>query len=202
MTFRDYAYRGRHRQSRSHSRSVGLGATAAAALSLSPVVVPGVAAADPLDAIARCESGGNPRASNGTHFGLYQFDLGTWRSVGGTGHPLNASASAQHAAAARLLASRGTQPWNASRHCWAGQATPRRAVVATTPKRAPKVHPHRDAVRRVVSTAGSAVPDGYRVVSGDTLGKLATRYRTSVRAIAAANGVAHPDRIYVGQRLR
>jgi LysM repeat protein len=159
-----------------------------------------VAAADPLDAIARCESGGNARASNGSHFGLYQFDLPTWRAAGGTGHPLNASAGDQHAAAVRLLGQRGTQPWNASRSCWAGKTAQRR-VVSTAPHRAPAARPHPPAVRRVVSTAGSAVPNGYRVRSGDTLGRLATRYRTSVRAIAAANHIAHVDRIYVGQRL-
>jgi len=36
------------------------------------------------DRLAQCESGGNPRAvsSNGQYFGLYQFSLSTWASVG------------------------------------------------------------------------------------------------------------------------
>jgi hypothetical protein len=29
--------------------------------------------------IARCESGLNPRAANGNHFGLFQFEPGTFR---------------------------------------------------------------------------------------------------------------------------
>ena len=66
-----------------------------------------------LDAIAACESGGNPAAvdSSGTYYGLYQFDTGTWASVGGSGSPAGASAAEQsyrasllYAAPARALA--------------------------------------------------------------------------------------------------
>lgn len=47
--------------------------------------------------LAGCESGHNPRAvsPNGLYFGLYQFSLSTWRSVGGTGNPINASEAEQ-----------------------------------------------------------------------------------------------------------
>ena len=40
-------------------------------------------------ALARCESGNNPRAvgGGGKYFGLYQFSIGTWHSVGGSGKP-------------------------------------------------------------------------------------------------------------------
>jgi len=41
----------------------------------------------------------------------------------------------------------------------------------------------------------------YTVKSGDTLGKLATQYRTTVAAIQAANGLAD-TRIKVGQKLK
>jgi len=57
-----------------------------------------VAGADGLNwgALANCESGGNPRAVNPAgYYGLYQFDLGTWRSVGGSGLPTAASAGEQ-----------------------------------------------------------------------------------------------------------
>ena len=42
-----------------------------------------------LDAIASCESGGDPTAvdASGTYYGKYQFDTGTWASVGGSGSP-------------------------------------------------------------------------------------------------------------------
>jgi hypothetical protein len=39
------------------------------------------------------------------------------------------------------------------------------------------------------------------VQQGETLFRLAIRYRTTVQAIAAANGIADVTRIYVGQRL-
>jgi hypothetical protein len=63
--------------------------------------------------VARCESGGNPRAVNpsGTYRGLFQFDTRTWRSVGGSGDPAAASASEQLARAKALYAQRGASPW-------------------------------------------------------------------------------------------
>lgn len=66
-----------------------------------------------LDAIARCESGGNPRAVDptGTYRGKYQFDTGTWRSVGGTGDPAAAPEAEQDRRAAMLMAQRGNAPW-------------------------------------------------------------------------------------------
>ena len=36
---------------------------------------------------------------------------------------------------------------------------------------------------------------------GDTLGSIAARYGVSASAIARANGITNPDRIYIGQRL-
>jgi hypothetical protein len=63
-------------------------------------------------ALARCESGGNPRAVNPAgYYGLYQFDLPTWGSVGGSGVPSNASASEQTYRAKRLYQQRGRSPW-------------------------------------------------------------------------------------------
>ena len=41
----------------------------------------------------------------------------------------------------------------------------------------------------------------YVVRSGDTLSEIAARYRTSVSALKALNGIKWADRIYVGQRL-
>lgn len=64
-------------------------------------------------ALARCESGGNPRAVNstGTYRGLYQFSIGTWQSVGGSGDPINASASEQTYRAQLLYNRSGRSPW-------------------------------------------------------------------------------------------
>ncbi|WP_427888113.1 transglycosylase family protein [Kribbella sp. GL6] len=62
--------------------------------------------------VANCESSGNPRAVNsGGYYGLFQFDLQTWRSVGGSGNPTNASAAEQLMRAKKLYSQRGASPW-------------------------------------------------------------------------------------------
>ncbi|XVQ12506.1 transglycosylase family protein [Spirillospora sp. CA-255316] len=46
--------------------------------------------------LAQCESGGNPKAVNPAgYYGLYQFSMQTWGSVGGTGRPSDASPEEQ-----------------------------------------------------------------------------------------------------------
>ena len=63
-------------------------------------------------ALANCESGGNPNAVNPAgYYGLYQFDTGTWRSVGGSGLPTSASAAEQTYRAKLLYQQRGRSPW-------------------------------------------------------------------------------------------
>ena len=63
-------------------------------------------------ALAGCESGGNPRAVNPAgYYGLYQFNVTTWRSVGGSGMPHLASAGEQTYRAKLLYKSRGRSPW-------------------------------------------------------------------------------------------
>jgi hypothetical protein len=66
-----------------------------------------------LSRIAQCESGGNPHAvgGGGRYRGLFQFDYGTWASVGGHGDPAQAPAEEQYRRAAVLLRKRGTAPW-------------------------------------------------------------------------------------------
>lgn len=59
-----------------------------------------------------CESGGNYAVNTGNgYYGAYQFDLGTWRSVGGTGLPSDASPATQDALAYKLWQQRGWAPW-------------------------------------------------------------------------------------------
>lgn len=66
-------------------------------------------------ALARCESSGNPKAvgGGGRYFGAFQFSLGTWRSVGGTGNPTDHSYAVQLEAAKRLQARSGWSQWPA-----------------------------------------------------------------------------------------
>lgn len=66
-------------------------------------------------ALARCESGGNPSivSSNGKYHGLYQFTVQTWRAVGGSGLPSQASASEQTMRAKILQQRSGWGQWPA-----------------------------------------------------------------------------------------
>jgi soluble lytic murein transglycosylase-like protein len=66
-----------------------------------------------LQAIAACESGGNPRAigGGGAYRGKYQFDRGTWASVGGSGDPAAAPEAEQDKRAAILYSRAGSSPW-------------------------------------------------------------------------------------------
>ena len=74
-----------------------------------------VAGADHLDwqALAQCEAGGRPDAvdASGTYGGLYQFDVGTWQRLGGSGRPQDAPAAEQTFRAKRLYITRGAEPW-------------------------------------------------------------------------------------------
>jgi hypothetical protein len=75
--------------------------------------LPGGVSMGTLEAIASCESGGNPEAisSDGTYRGLFQFDQGTWESVGGQGDPAAAPAAEQEYRAALLYSEAGSSPW-------------------------------------------------------------------------------------------
>ncbi|MFI9730366.1 ubiquitin-like domain-containing protein [Streptomyces sp. NPDC052092] len=81
-------------------------------------VPPSVRGADALDwdALARCESGGRPDATDpsGTYGGLYQFDTRTWQDLGGTGRPQDAPAAEQTHRAKKLYVSSGAAAWP---HC-------------------------------------------------------------------------------------
>ena len=64
--------------------------------------------------VAKCESNFNPRAvnqSNRAHFGLFQFKLATWQSMGGSGNPIDASPREQFDRAKKLQAQEGWGQW-------------------------------------------------------------------------------------------
>jgi uncharacterized protein YabE (DUF348 family) len=68
-------------------------------------------------ALAQCESGGNPRAVNPAgYYGLYQFSLSTWSSVGGSGNPIDASPAEQLKRAKILYARAGASQWGCGEH--------------------------------------------------------------------------------------
>lgn len=66
------------------------------------------------DRLAQCESGGNWSINTGNgYYGGLQFSLPTWRSVGGSGYPHQASREEQIARAEILLARSGWGQWPA-----------------------------------------------------------------------------------------
>src|SRR5712675_1130131 len=81
-------------------------------------------------------------------------------------------------------------------------AAPRAPTSASLP-----AAPAHSAIPVSTSVAGSSAqtllptPPVYTVASGDTLGRVAHRYRVSVREIAVANGIAPETPLKVGTRL-
>jgi len=75
--------------------------------------LPGGVSQATLDSIGACESGGDPTAvsSDGSYRGKYQFDYGTWESVGGSGDPAVAPEAEQDYRAALLYSQSGSGPW-------------------------------------------------------------------------------------------
>jgi uncharacterized protein YabE (DUF348 family) len=69
------------------------------------------------DGLATCESTNNPGAVNANPsagyptYGLFQFDLPTWGTVGGSGNPVDASPQEQLMRAKLLYQQRGLEPW-------------------------------------------------------------------------------------------
>lgn len=99
--------------------------------------------------IMYCESGGRLTASNGSgHYGLYQYDVRTWKGAVGAElaaqYPLPSDApeSVQNQAFYNTWARRGSQPWNASFHCWATpELKAKRASGSILPISLPKLGP-------------------------------------------------------------
>ena len=74
---------------------------------------PAVAIPPQLEAIAACESGGDPTAvsADGTYHGKYQFSVETWAAMGGSGLPSQAPEAEQDMRAAMLYAQSGPGQW-------------------------------------------------------------------------------------------
>lgn len=75
--------------------------------------LPGSVTLATLNAIADCESGGDPKivSSSGLYYGKYQFSADTWQSVGGKGLPTAASEAEQDYRAALLYDRSGPGQW-------------------------------------------------------------------------------------------
>ena len=91
---------------RAAERSARRNAKRAAAATRAAREGPAVAVPPQLEAIAACESGGNPQAvsAGGDYRGKYQFSPATWQAVGGSGDPAAATEAEQDCRAALLYA--------------------------------------------------------------------------------------------------
>ena len=99
------------------------------------------ASADDFARLRQCESGGNYRANTGNgYYGAYQFSASTWRGIGYSGMPHQASPATQDQAAAKLQARSGWGQWPAcSRKLGLGRGgyTPTHAAPAAGKHAAP-----------------------------------------------------------------
>lgn len=154
-------------------------AVAAAGLGLGlvgPVVSAQAATSDDFARLRVCESGDNYSINTGNgYFGAYQFSLDTWRGLGGTGYPNQASAATQDALAQKLQGQRGWAPWpSCSRQLGLGSSP---AVHVPAPVTAP-------AVPTVVTTASrSQTRTSYQGTLLTTT--WSNRYRADVQALQA-----------------
>lgn len=71
-----------------------------------------VASGDGWYDLRQCESGNIYDLNTGNgYYGAYQFAIGTWEAMGGTGLPSDASPAEQDMRAAKLYESEGAAPW-------------------------------------------------------------------------------------------
>ena len=123
--------------------------------------------------LAQCESGGNWAISTGNgYYGGLQFNLSTWRGVGYSGYPHQASKATQIAAGQKLHSRSGWSPWPAcSRKLGlsgdggdsSAPAAPASATTTAADRRAAAAKASRSRVRSAATGAAPAF-DG-RVIS-------------------------------------
>ena len=144
--------RGRHRRPSKTAPAVAAGGMTVALVGADAALLSSGASAaatdDQLRRLRNCESGGNYSINTGNgYYGAYQFALGTWRSLGYSGYPHQASPSTQDQAARELQARSGWGQWPACARKLGlyGERTSRdttsrsSSTTTATKKRAPKV---------------------------------------------------------------
>lgn len=211
-----YATAGAVPEAARRARAVTAGVVTAGAAACTGSLVPGVAVAAPdhvWDAVAECESSGDWSidTGNGYHGGL-QFSSSTWEQFGGRRYAPEAEQATreqQIAIAERTLEGQGAGAWPVcGRRAGLGShevdlrevAAPRTAEAPTT--EAPPARAASSSTSRASSssTAGSS---SYTVRPGDTLSQIARRHGDGDwRRLARLNGLANPNRIFVGQVVR
>jgi resuscitation-promoting factor RpfA len=175
---------------------------------------PAHAATTVWDKVAKCESGNRWHISTGNgYYGGLQFSSGTWKAFGGRKYGTQAhkaSKTEQIAIARRVLAGQGPGAWpTCGRRAGLTKASGKadqKAVPATNPgvSKAKSIRPV--VKRKPAVKAKSTTVKRVKVVSGDTLSKIAKRYdvKGGWRGLWKLNKTTlkNPNRIYIGQVLR
>jgi len=118
-----YRYQGRHRRptdTANTARNIAITAGTVAVImsgDVSPATAaPGMPGEEAWNQLRVCESGNDYTANSGNgYYGAYQFDLQTWRGVGGRGYPNQAAPVEQDRLARALYRERGWSPWTCAR---------------------------------------------------------------------------------------
>src|SRR4029078_1342972 len=101
-------------------RALAIAATITTVVTSALFVTAGTASADPSAddwyQLRMCESTNRYDINTGNgYYRAYQFDLSTWRSVGGSGYPNDATPAEQDYRALILYRNRGWNPWVCAR---------------------------------------------------------------------------------------
>ena len=120
--------------------------------------------------LAACESGGNWAINTGNgYYGGLQFNLATWRGVGMSGYPHQASKAQQIAAGQKLHSQRGWKPWpSCSRKLglsgnggYAGSGAETLAAAASRTDAASRSRPVAPAAPALARTSAAPAFDGH-----------------------------------------
>lgn len=160
----------------------------------------------PLDAIEECESDGRNvmNSSGSSASGYFQITKDTWVDNGGLEFAptaIQATRAQQMIVAKRLLASRGTQPWDASKSCWGGQVAGKSQTGTQGDLSPGKHHSSKPAPKHhKPSTAKHAKT--VVVKAGDTLSGIAEANGTTWQDLYSKNtNLSSPHLIYVGDTI-
>jgi LysM repeat protein len=221
--------RGRHRRLRTkplRSAGVSLAVTAGGVGIVMPIVGATSASAAPVstwDRVAQCESTGNWHINTGNGFyGGLQFTQSTWAAFGGTKFAPRADLATkeqQITIAEKVLAVQGPHAWpvcSVKAGLTRGGAAPVLNTTAPKPvakpapkpvaKPAPKPVAARPVAKPGVKTTVKPAASVYRVVSGDSLSKIAGAHSVkggwhTLYAVNRKVVGANPNLIFPGQQL-
>jgi resuscitation-promoting factor RpfA len=206
-----------HTRTRALIGGVAFAGLAAAGLGVVAAAPANAASTSTWEQLAQCESSGNWAANTGNgYYGGLQFTQSTWNANGGTGSPAAASESTQIAVAEHVLASQGWGAWPAcsAKLGLSGTEGAAPGAIPQTTQSTPTTTQSAPAAAAPSTSSSTAAPTQsvptsgktYTVVSGDTLGQIATKLGVDGgwQKLQAANlkTVPNANLIYPGETLQ